>query len=569
VINIISNQPVFGEASGEVRLNVGNFDLFSGQVTANVPLGETAAARFSIVAQQQDGYIENLFNDINLMSNDHLLARGRIRFQPSDNFDLNFSFDIREQNNYLLLLEPDASYELAGGNPAATSNFVVDQDAQLIDDNDGWGTSLTADYTFDNGYVLTSITGYRTVDRKTGSDEDATRVFTLDARFFVDDFEHFTQELRLASPGDQRFRYVLGAFYFDQKAKTDRVVALGPGFGGPPEGVDAAVQDSSVDSTNTALFVNANYDISDRLTVSGGLRYTDEEKDAVIKQFVFPGFGLAESVDEVMDRDEDYFTATANIQYQFNSDVLGYFTYSRGYKGGGFNVDLIANLSDLPYEEETVDSFELGLKSDLLDGRLRLNLAAFRAEYDDYQVFQFQFNPDSGTTTLLISNAASVTTQGIEIEGHALLHDNFDLNFGLGITDATFDDFPGGATSDTGEPINVAGNAVPRAPDLTANITGRYHFNAGSMSGVASLNYTYRDDQFFNPDNRENSHQSGYGLVNASFDFNISDQWGVAVWGRNLTDKAYTTMRGISFLGVPFSLFAQPRTYGVEAYFRF
>ncbi len=569
VINIISNQPVFGEASGEVRLNVGNFDLFSGQVTANVPLGETAAARFSIVAQQQDGYIENLFNDINLMSNDHLLARGRIRFQPSDNFDLNFSFDIREQNNYLLLLEPDASYELAGGNPAATSNFVVDQDAQLIDDNDGWGTGLTADYTFDNGYVLTSITGYRTVDRKTGSDEDATRVFTLDARFFVDDFEHFTQELRLASPGDQRFRYVLGAFYFDQKAKTDRVVALGPGFGGPPEGVDAAVQDSSVDSTNTALFVNANYDISDRLTVSGGLRYTDEEKDAVIKQFVFPGFGLAESVDEVMDRDEDYFTATANIQYQFNSDVLGYFTYSRGYKGGGFNVDLIANLSDLPYEEETVDSFELGLKSDLLDGRLRLNLAAFRAEYDDYQVFQFQFNPDSGTTTLLISNAASVTTQGIEIEGHALLHDNFDLNFGLGITDATFDDFPGGATSDTGEPINVAGNAVPRAPDLTANITGRYHFNAGSMSGVASLNYTYRDDQFFNPDNRENSHQSGYGLVNASFDFNISDQWGVAVWGRNLTDKAYTTMRGISFLGVPFSLFAQPRTYGVEAYFRF
>ena len=314
VINIISNEPVFGETSGEARLNVGNLDLLSGQVTANLPLGETAAARISVVAQQQDGYIENLFNDKGLMSNDHLFARGRIRIQPSDNLDVNLSFDIREQDNDLLFLEPDASYELAAGNPAATPNFVVDQDAQLIDENHGWGTGLTVDYAFDNGYVLTSITGYRTVDRKVGSDEDATRVFTLDARFFEDDFEHFTQEVRLASPGDQPFRYVVGAFYFDQKAKTNRVVALGPGFGGPPEGVDAAIQDSSVDTTNLALFVNANMDISDSVTLSAGLRYTDEEKDAVIKQFVFPGFGLAESVDEIMDRDEDYITATARHQ---------------------------------------------------------------------------------------------------------------------------------------------------------------------------------------------------------------------------------------------------------------
>ena len=139
VINIISNEPVFGETSGEARLNVGNLDLLSGQVTANLPLGETAAARISVVAQQQDGYIENLFNDKGLMSNDHLFARGRIRIQPSDNLDVNFSFDIREQDNDLLFLEPDASYELAAGNPAATPNFVVDQDAQLIDENHGWG----------------------------------------------------------------------------------------------------------------------------------------------------------------------------------------------------------------------------------------------------------------------------------------------------------------------------------------------------------------------------------------------------------------------------------------------
>ena len=212
----------------------------------------------------------------------------------------------------------------------------MDQDAQLIDENSGSGGGLTIDYTFDNDHVLTSITGYRTVDRKVGSDEDATRVFSLDARFFEDDFSHFTQEFRLASPADRQFRYVAGLFYFDQQAETDRKVALGPGFGGPPEGVDAAIQDSSVDTTNLALFVNANVDLSERWIVSGGLRYTDESKDAVIDQFVFPGFGLAEMIQESFTRDEDYWTATLNLQFQASENVLTYFTYSNGYKAGGF-----------------------------------------------------------------------------------------------------------------------------------------------------------------------------------------------------------------------------------------
>ncbi len=429
---------------------------------------------------------------------------------------------------------------------------------------------LGRDYLFNNGFALTSITGYRSVDRKVGSDEDATRVFTLDARFFEDDFEHFTQEIRISSPEDQRFRYVLGAFYFKQDAKTNRVVALGPGFGGPPEGVDAAIQDSSVDTKSTALFVNANFDATERLTLSGGLRYTDEKKDAVIKQFVFPGFGLAELIDDSFDRDEDYLTATNSIQFQATDDALIYFTYASGYKSGGFNVDLVPTFEDLPFQEETVDSFELGLKSDLLYGRLRLNVAGFRAEYDDYQVFQFRFDPFSGTTALLVSNAASVTTQGFEVEGNALLHENFDLQVGIGYTDATFDDYPGGAVDPaTGDPVNVAGNVLARAPKWTVNITGRYHFQAGSMSGVALLGYAYRDEQFFNPDNRENSRQGGYGLWNASIDFSFNERWGVALWGRNLGDKTYRTMRGVSFLGVPFGLFAQPRTYGIEAYFRY
>ena len=325
-INIITNKPEMGEPSGELRVGGGNLENIFGSAVINVPLGDKAAARFSAVIQNQDGYIRNLLNGKKLMTSDHVLFRGRIRLQPSDALDINLSFDFREQNNDLLFLEPDDSFELAVGNPAAVGPFVVDQDALLIDLNDGWGLGLIADYTFASGHVLTSITGYRTVDRKVGSDEDATRVFTLDARFFEDDFEHFTQEIRLASPDGQRFRYVLGGFFFKQNAKTNRVVALGPGFGGPPEGVDAAIQDSSVETTNLAVFVNANLDVTERLTVSGGVRFTDEDKDARIHQFVFPGFGLAELVDNSFKRGESFVTATASLQFQVTDDAMVYVT---------------------------------------------------------------------------------------------------------------------------------------------------------------------------------------------------------------------------------------------------
>lgn len=568
-INIISNKPELGETSGDLRLGAGNLDTVTGQAVLNLPLGDTAAARFSLYTQEQDGYIHNLFTGKNNMSSDHMIGRLRLRVQPNDDLDINFSFDFREQDNTLLFLEPDGDWEVANGNPAAAPRFVADQDADLIDENSGSGGGLTVDYTMDNGHVLTSITGFRTVDRKVGSDEDATRLFVLDARYFEDDFSHFTQEFRLASPEDQSFRYVLGAFYFDQEADTNRKIALGPGFGGPPEGVDAGIQDSAVDTKNLAFFVNGNVDLSDRVTLSGGLRYTDEAKDAVIDQFVFPGFGLAELIQDSFSRDEDYVTATFSIQYQATDEMLAYLTYSNGYKAGGFNVDLVPTIQDLFFEEETVDSFELGLKSDLLDGRLRLNVTAFHAEYDDYQVFQFRFDPFSGTTALLISNAASVTTQGIEIEGLARFTDNFELTYGFGFTDAKFDDFPGGSIDALGNPQNAAGNTLPRAPDFTASLTATYNFTMGDAEGRANLGYTHRGEQFFNPDNRENSRQESYGLLHASLDFDINENWSVGVWGHNLTDEVYRGMRGVSFLGIPFSLYMQPRTYGIEAAYRF
>ena len=554
VINIITQKPKLGELSGSVQIGGGNLDTIYGSAILNVPLGENAAGRFSLVAQNQDGYVKNLTTGKDLLSNDHLLGRGRILIEPTDSLEIILSGDFRKQDNDILFLEPEPDVNAPG-------RFTVAQDGPLIDENRGFGFGLEANYTFGNGYKLTSITGYREAKRKVGSDEDASPDYGLHIKFFNDKFEHFTQEIRLASPGENPFRFVVGGYFFHQEGSQLREGYFGPGFGAPADTL-AARGSASVDTTAWAGFINANLDLTDTLTLTGGIRYTNEKKDASVDQFGSPA-GLADFTGFTDSLNDDSVTATASLQYQATDNLLVYASYDRGYKSGGFNVDFVGSTGEIPFDSETVDSFEAGFKSDLWDNRLRFNVSAFYAEYSNFQVFQFQ--TVGGNTLLIASNAASVTTQGIEVEGFVRLTDNFEISYGLGYVDAEFDDFPGGATDDLGVPINIAGNSLPRAPKVSGSVTGRYKFPiGGSADGTFSVTYSHRGEQFFNPDNRDRTRQGAYGLLNASLDIELNDRWTIGIWGRNLTDEVFRTNRGVSFLGIPFSLYGQPRTYGSE-----
>lgn len=554
VVNIITQKPKLGELSGSVQIGGGNLDTIYGSAILNVPLGENAAGRFSLVAQNQDGYVKNLTTGKDLLSNDHLLGRGRILIEPTDSLEIILSGDFRKQDNDILFLEPEPDVNAPG-------RFTVAQDGPLIDENRGFGFGLEANYTFGNGYKLTSITGYREAKRKVGSDEDASPDYGLHIKFFNDKFEHFTQEIRLASPGENPFRFVVGGYFFHQEGSQLREGYFGPGFGAPADTL-AARGSASVDTTAWAGFINANLDLTDTLTLTGGIRYTNEKKDASVDQFGSPA-GLADFTGFTDSLNDDSVTATASLQYQATDNLLVYASYDRGYKSGGFNVDFVGSTGEIPFDSETVDSFEAGFKSDLWDNRLRFNVSAFYAEYSNFQVFQFQ--TVGGNTLLIASNAASVTTQGIEVEGFVRLTDNFEISYGLGYVDAEFDDFPGGATDDLGVPINIAGNSLPRAPKVSGSVTGRYKFPiGGSADGTFSVTYSHRGEQFFNPDNRDRTRQGAYGLLNASLDIELNDRWTIGIWGRNLTDEVFRTNRGVSFLGIPFSLYGQPRTYGAE-----
>lgn len=559
VINIVTRKPQLGAAEGEATFGAGNFSGYYGSAALNLPLGETAAARFSFVGRTQDGYVENLATGDNLMTDNHLAGRGQLRFQPNDALDVVVSGDIRRQHNDILFLEPEPDV-------FAPARLSVSQDGPLIDENDSWGVALSADYRLADGHVLTSITGYRNAKRRVGSDEDGSPGYGLHVAYFNDEFRHFTQELRLASPSSQAFRYVIGGFFFNQKGEQARDAFFGPAFGAPADTL-AATGAASVDTTSWAAFVNANLDLTGSVSVNGGVRYTHERKEALISQTGSPA-GLADFVDYSDSFSEGDVTATASLQYRASRRALAYASYARGHKSGGFNVDYVSDPSFIPFDSESVDSFEIGLKSDLIDNRLRLNIAAFHARYHDFQVFQFQ---SVGMTTLLVaSNAASVRTRGVEIETEIRFADGLKLTYGVGYADAGFVDFPGGATDDLGAPVNIAGNALPRAPKVTAGGMLRYDFALGAAAdGAFTVSHGYRGEQFFNPDNRERTRDDGYHLVNLSLDIDIGRHWGVGVWARNVTDATYRTNRGVSFLGIPFSLYGQPRTFGGEIRARF
>lgn len=545
VISIVSKQPE-PELGGWLELDVGNYDSAGLSGALNVPLNDTTAVRGSFIVKEQDGYVDNLYNGKELLSQDFWGARINLINHTSDALTIKASADYYHSEPNILFLEPTLA--LIDGAPKP---YEVNQDVDLQDDSDSGGASLTIDYEMANGYILTAITGYRFSERNTNSDEDASPADLLYARLFHDEFDQFTQEVRLASPANDRYDFVVGAYVFVQDAESRRDAFGGVDFGGP---FLAALTVADVDTESYALFINGNYHINDAWSINAGLRLNEERRDVSFDQAATAFFGPVTLDDSESDSDVN---ATLSIKYHFSESIAFYAAYSRGTKSGGWNLDFVPN-ADIAFDGETVDSFEIGFKSEWWDRRIRLNGATFYATYEDFQVFQFQ---DTALgTNLVLTNAGEVTSKGIELELTALPTDQLMITAGVGYTDASFDEFRNGG----GIGVHFDGNDLARAPEWTGNFTAQYSQPISVGELQFRYEYSYRGDQYFNPNNFDDNFAEAYGLSNASIKWLSEDEaWQITAWGRNLADKRYLHNRGVSFLGIPFDLYGQPRTYGV------
>ncbi|WP_448211725.1 TonB-dependent receptor [Colwellia sp. MEBiC06753] len=377
------------------------------------------------------------------------------------------------------------------------------------------------------------------------------------------DSSHFSQELRLASPANENFDYVVGLYYLDQDLDGDGSALLNLDIftGGAVPIPDYTVgYDAQVDAKSMAAFAHANYKLTESLQLTGGIRYTKEEKEI--------DFSISDPFKLFFDNGatQDKRTATdlspkISLNWFVNDDVMIFGGYSKAYKSGGFNADFIADISVLEFDDEKVDAYEIGIKSTWLDDSLRFNAAIFQSNHTDFQVSSAT-PVASGGSILTISNAGELTSQGIEMDIEWLLHENLRIWASYGYTDAEFDKYEGctigGTTGD------CSGNRPTEAPKVSYNLGAEWFYMLDSGEIFANANYFWRDEMYSNVNNEQPFLNEDYSELSGRIGWNSEDgAYSVYLWGKNLTDEQTQIYNSVSFLGTPRSIYNAPRMYGV------
>jgi iron complex outermembrane receptor protein len=391
--------------------------------------------------------------------------------------------------------------------------------------------------------------------------------------------ETFSQELRVSAEHDG-WNWLAGAYYLTDEAEDqtafDLLRALRPLYVGAPcalappgnpsgfcpeEFVFKFKSGTQQEITSFALFFDTTIDLTDSLSLSAGLRYTDEEIEHDTIFFydepaagnpLLPGFPTSN------DTSFDNISGRLVLDYRVNDDLMLYGGVTTGFKSGG--IQSTSDGTSL-YDEETLLSYEAGFKSTLAGGRLRFNGTAFLYDYEDLQVFAFVIIDGIGFST--ISNAADAQIYGAEFELQWLPVDNLFINLGMGLLDTEYEDFviPAG---------DFSGNSITMSPELTFNGLVQYDVPLGDMGTVTlQTDFNYQDEVYFDAQNNPLLKEDAYWLWNARVAWKSADErWEVAAYGRNLGDEEYMVYAfDLSFFGFNEEMIGTPRAYGVEVQF--
>ncbi|HVK81531.1 MAG TPA: TonB-dependent receptor, partial [Verrucomicrobiae bacterium] len=436
-INLISRQPSF-EREFFLSGRAGDFEDHQAMVRWNQPLGENVAAKLSLNYATRDGFTINVFNGDTVGDRNVFSWRAQTRWDVSDDLQILASLDglrAREAGEYGNAFTNTFGTALSTGyaNPR-TANLNHDN----RDERDVYGGAIEANYSFANDTVVKSITSYRTTEFFSTNDLDYSTLdlLTID---FEDAYDQWTQEFQLISPSGGRFEYVAGLYLYAQDSETFRTArahSLAPLLGI----ANGATLDTSgtVETRNIAFYGNGEFDLTDRLTLGAGFRYSWEEKtvDYTIDSSQFAVLGLADGNFQDT-RTDRVFSPTLTASYTLAPNLVAFARYAEGYKSGGYNLDFVGASSfpgGLEFDEETARSVEAGIKGDLLDRELNFSLTAFHTTFEDYQVDQFQ-DMGGGVIAIVIGNASEVESQGAEFEANWAPTETLSFNLGLGYQD--------------------------------------------------------------------------------------------------------------------------------------
>ena len=597
-INLITARPT-GEFGGSVKTQVGNFGLYSGRFSIDLPAVGPFKAKLSGAVTQRDGTIDVLPTptppapaagrpvNSELQSLDSKSTRAALLFDPGNGFDALYAFDYSDVDQLPRygqltrvapggIFDPSSPAYIAG----LPANLYVNPDYQDHASTDGPGDeqsltrghTLTATWSLEN-VTLKSISAYRSMNNRLAEDFDGTPLPIIWAAR-VSGYDSFSQELQaLGTAG--RWSYVAGAYYF-----RDKGFEHNDPFGGPAIfGVVRQDNQYQFHTRSWAGFGQVDFDVTDQWKLSAGLRYTEEHKDLErYRAALTPVFAVAIPRGTRAEGTFDNWSPSLIAALQMTADVNLYAKWSRGYKSGGFNGEgTTVQTTVLPYNAEVVDAYEVGAKTEWLNHRLQLNSAVFLNKSKDMQLASFL---GGATLSSAVVNAGTADIWGIELETAAQLTSDLQLRATYSYLHPEYKEFID-LNQFTGRIEDVSNDrAFPLAPKHTASASIDWTFlHTGYGSFRATVNGEYSDEYYLYPYSL--SPAAKQSAVNNKGDSRVllSARLGlaelklsamsveIALWGKNLTDKKYvgTTLDlGPSLGGIRDSFFGDPRAYGAE-----
>jgi iron complex outermembrane receptor protein len=572
---------------GSLEFETGSDDKMFVTGIVNMPISDTLRTKAVLSRRDRDGYVERIPDGKDLGDDDKWGARLSALWTPSDRLEGYFTADFSRERengapgvsvgiNDLMLLAGlanilDPECPLPPGPPVGRSTLGDPRcanDTAFIgehktggtfltkSDLDFWGLSGTLTWEAADWLTVKSITSYRDMSLDASRDGDDTDFDIWGAQDTFDN-DQFSQELQFTGRALQdRLNWLLGIYYFEET--TDNANLIFPQIG--------AIRSGGIsDNDSKAAFTQATYSVTERLAVTAGLRWTEDQKRFTPDQFFLSAadpavaafFGLPPNTaltaagifpvgHRILPKEQfklsfSDWTPMVNVAYRWTEELMTYFTWSEGYKSGGFDQrmavpptdPITGTLTNTPstFEPETASAFELGLKTDIFDDRMRLNAAVFHTEYEDIQLIVRE------TINAITFNGGTGTLTGFEVETTLVPTPNVLITGAVGYIDASYDQL---------DPLVIANGVLPghdfvNTPEWTGNMGAAYAIRMPQRGTLTPrISWSYRSGSYKDAINSPQLYQDAYHLLNVSLTFDSDDgHWQGVIGGTNIGDEKY------------------------------
>ena len=566
------------ETSGFASVTVGNYNQLDAKAAIGGSIGGADSGlrgRVSVASMNRDGFGTNTYNDQEVSDKEINAARFQLGAYAGDDFDVQFALDWMDDQSGVRgakMLAPNRFNNILfpqfGANLPTDDRYDIRSGMPNVNDTEMKGASATVNWRPNEDWAFKYVIAKRESDTETNIDFDTTPAPIADVKAFYSDSQ-VSNELQANYDGGGRARGVMGIYAFNGDAGGQVLNNFFNLSFGDTQGV--------VNTKSFAVYTDWTIDLTDRLKLDVGARYTDEDKHAVAYNigytdatFSVPNGVVAANFDKTINFKN--VSPKVSLDFQLTPDIMLYGLASRGFKSGGYNIRANTTAvprSGNPFDDESVDSFEVGSKMSFFDQSMFLNLAAFHNKYEDIQLSVFtQYIDGNGNPQFFgdFANAGKGTVNGVEFEYQWLPTANWAISGNLAWLDAKYDEFITAG-------VNVADSQrFTNAPEFSGALNVEYRTdlaNGGNLS--ARVGYSYQSEVWPTTDLSPVIRQDGYGLVNAGVIWKANDTWSFSLQGTNLADKEYRTT-GYNLdtaLGVMTGFYGPPRQYTLSARYDF